>query len=114
MSERKTGERISLLGPLGHGFTYHEGKRALLVGGGIGIYPLLSIGKKYGKDAKALFGFRNVSLINSTELFESHDIPVSVITDDGRTDEKALSPSLSARSLKRSRRTSSMSAVRGE
>ena len=90
MSERKTGERISLLGPLGHGFTYHEGKRALLVGGGIGIYPLLSIGKKYGKDAKALFGFRNVSLINSTELFESHDIPVSVITDDGSNGRKGF------------------------
>ena len=83
MSERKSGEKISLLGALGHGFTFHEGKRALLVGGGIGIYPLLSIGKKYGASAKALFGFRNASLVNSIELFTGNGIDVSVITDDG-------------------------------
>ncbi len=82
MSKKQAGEYISILGALGHGFTRKEGERALLVGGGIGIYPLLSIGKKCSS-AKALFGFRTASIINSLELFESNGIPTSVITDDG-------------------------------
>ncbi len=90
MSERKAGERLSLLGALGHGFTVKDGKKALLVGGGIGIYPLLSIGKCYKNNAKALFGFRNSGLINSTELFEKYGIDVGVITDDGSSGRKGF------------------------
>ena len=99
MSLRKPGEKISLLGALGHGFTYRPGSRALLVGGGIGIYPLLSIGKLYGSDAKALFGFRNDSLINSTGLFEKYGIPVGVITDDGSSGRKGFVTELLAEEL---------------
>jgi dihydroorotate dehydrogenase electron transfer subunit len=83
LSERMPGEKISLLGALGHGFSPKAGKRALLVGGGIGIYPLLSIGKLYGDRAKALLGFRNISLVNYTDRFEKYGIETSVITDDG-------------------------------
>lgn len=89
MAERREGEYISLLGPLGHGFTVNDGERALLVGGGIGIYPLLSVGKQC-KVAKAAFGFRNASLINSVDLFESNGISVSVITDDGSSGRKGF------------------------
>ncbi len=89
MAQRKEGEYVSLLGPLGNGFTVKDGERALLVGGGIGIYPLLSVGKMC-KGAKAAFGFRNVSLINSTELFENNGISVSVITDDGSNGRKGF------------------------
>lgn len=89
MAERKEGDFVSLLGPLGNGFTVKEGERALLVGGGIGIYPLLSVGKAC-KNAKAAFGFRNASLINSLELFENNGIKTSVITDDGSSGRKGF------------------------
>ncbi|MBQ8508752.1 MAG: dihydroorotate dehydrogenase electron transfer subunit [Clostridia bacterium] len=88
MAERREGDTVSLLGALGHGFTPRDGK-VLLVGGGIGIYPLLSIGKTC-QNAKALFGFRNVSLINSLELFENNGIETSVITDDGSSGRKGF------------------------
>lgn len=90
MSERAPGDKISLLGALGHGFTVMPGKKAILVGGGIGMYPLLSIGKCYGSDAKALFGFRNSGLINSLELFENNGIETRVITDDGSNGRKGF------------------------
>lgn len=90
MSERQKGDRVSLLGALGHGFTVYQNKRALLVGGGIGIYPLLSVGKCYGESAVALFGFRNKELINSTELFEKYGIATKVITDDGSNGRKGF------------------------
>ena len=99
MSERSAGEKVSLLGAFGHGFTYLPGKKALLVGGGIGIYPLLSIGKCYGEDAKALFGFRNVGLVNSTGLFEKYGIPGSIITDDGSSGRKGFVTELLAEEL---------------
>lgn len=99
MSERSAGEKVSLLGAFGHGFTYLPGKKALLVGGGIGIYPLLSIGKCYGEDAKALFGFRSVGLVNSTGLFEKYGIPGSIITDDGSSGRKGFVTELLAEEL---------------
>lgn len=89
MAKRRAGEYISILGALGHGFTYKKDERALLVGGGIGIYPLVSIGKKC-TFAKALLGFRTASLINSLELFENNGIETSVITDDGTSGRKGF------------------------
>jgi dihydroorotate dehydrogenase electron transfer subunit len=42
LSQRQTGERIDILGPLGKGFTIEpKSKHLLLVAGGIGIAPLI-------------------------------------------------------------------------
>jgi dihydroorotate dehydrogenase electron transfer subunit len=42
LAMRKAGETISVLGPIGHGFTPHpERPRALLIGGGLGIPPMI-------------------------------------------------------------------------
>ena len=40
MAEKKPGDKIEILGPLGNGFTV-EGEKVAVVGGGIGIAPLL-------------------------------------------------------------------------
>ncbi len=42
LAQKKPGDRISCLGPIGRGFTPHpERPRALLVGGGVGIPPMV-------------------------------------------------------------------------
>lgn len=42
LSQRKTGDRISTLGPIGRGFVPHPQRpRTLLVGGGVGIPPMV-------------------------------------------------------------------------
>ncbi len=42
LAQRKMGERLSLLGPIGVPFTAHVNKpRALLIGGGVGIPPMV-------------------------------------------------------------------------
>jgi dihydroorotate dehydrogenase electron transfer subunit len=42
LAARKAGEKISTLGPIGRGFTPHpERPRALLIGGGVGIPPMI-------------------------------------------------------------------------
>ncbi len=42
LSQKRAGDRISVLGPIGKGFTPHpERPRTLLVGGGVGIPPMI-------------------------------------------------------------------------
>ena len=59
LAELGVGERLWLLGPLGRGFTVpREGRRALLVGGGVGIAPL-AIWQDELASSTALLGFRD-------------------------------------------------------
>lgn len=45
------GDKIELLGPLGNGFTVQPGKKALVVGGGIGVPPMLQLAKEINSGA---------------------------------------------------------------
>ena len=75
------GENIEVLGPLGNGFPVNEyaGSRVLLVGGGIGIPPLLSCARKL-KDKAFAVGYRS-----ETYLLEDlrEEAEVYVATEDG-------------------------------
>ena len=44
------GDKIRILGPLGNGFTVEPGKKAFLVGGGIGVPPMLRALKAYAME----------------------------------------------------------------
>lgn len=83
LSEMREGDSLDAIGPLGHGYTCYEGKKSLLVGGGLGIYPLLPLAKIYKGRAQALLGFRSAPLINFTDEFAACGTGCSVITDDG-------------------------------
>ncbi len=83
LSEMKEGESIDLLGPLGRGFEFFAGKRAVLVGGGIGTPPLLPLAEKYGSNAAAVIGFRSRSAVILEEDFREAGNEVTVCTDDG-------------------------------
>lgn len=39
------GDKVRILGPLGNGFTVQPGKKAFLIGGGIGVPPMLQLAK---------------------------------------------------------------------
>ena len=41
----KEGDTLDVMGPLGNGFTVEPGKKAFLIGGGIGIPPMLELAK---------------------------------------------------------------------
>ena len=81
LSERKAGESVNVLGPLGRGFDV-EGKRVLFIGGGVGVPPLLWAAKRSEKaDAALGFGSRERALL--TEDFEKVCGEAKVATDDG-------------------------------
>lgn len=55
------GQKLSLLGVLGNGFPLEaaEGKKALLLGGGIGIPPLVELAKQLPGEKTAVAGYRD-------------------------------------------------------
>jgi dihydroorotate dehydrogenase electron transfer subunit len=47
LAKRQPGEHLSLLGPIGRGFTAHRDRpRALLIGGGVGIPPMVFLAER--------------------------------------------------------------------
>ncbi len=78
------GEDAWVVGPLGIGFADPaSGGRALLVGGGIGVAPLVIWERtlqERGMPARTLLGFRNDAFAQAARLFEGE---LAVATDDG-------------------------------
>ncbi len=84
LCEPRPGEDLWLLGPLGHGFTLPaRDRRALLVGGGVGIAPLAILQEELPTHARAsaLLGFRDRAHAQGAELLRDPRIA----TDDGST-----------------------------
>jgi dihydroorotate dehydrogenase electron transfer subunit len=86
--ETKIGETLDVLGPLGHGFEtdfLSESQTALLIGGGIGIPPLLELAKQLktkGVFSTIVLGFQNRDAVFYIEEFEANG-QLWIATDDG-------------------------------
>lgn len=85
LGELEPGEDLWLLGPLGRGFDAPgEGRRPLLVGGGIGIVPLVALQAELA--APALLGFRDAPHAEAATLLDD----VILATDDGSRGHRGL------------------------
>ena len=51
LSERKIGDIISVIGPIGNGFEVTENKIPLLIGGGVGMPPIIAIAQELKGDS---------------------------------------------------------------
>ena len=71
LSERKVGDDLNILGPLGNGvFSIKPYKRVAIVGGGIGIYPLYELAKNLKESEVNIYlGFRNKDLVTLEDEF---------------------------------------------
>lgn len=75
---------IDILAPLGNGFKTDENyKKVVLVGGGIGVPPMVGLSKIYGDKAIAISGFRNSKAVILQEDFEKNNSKTILCTDDG-------------------------------
>lgn len=81
----KVGDSIRVMGPLGNGFTL-EGTKAILIGGGIGIPPMLQLAKSLKCEKQIVLGYRNQDLFLKEE-FEPYGA-VYVSTEDGSVGTK--------------------------
>ncbi len=83
LSQVKVGDTLDLLGPLGHGFDLSQSKDAIVIGGGIGVPPMLETAKLQGKQCDAILGFRTASAAILLDDFEQVCNEVMLCTDDG-------------------------------
>lgn len=89
-SHLETGDKIRILGPLGNGFPLrtedcqedNKERRSIVVGGGIGIPPLLQLSKELENEVTVVVGYRNKDTFLLDEFQEVAD-RVYVATEDG-------------------------------
>lgn len=75
---------IDVMGPLGNGFTLlDQNEDVLLVGGGIGVPPMVNLSDYYKDHATAITGFRNQAAIILQEDFQKNGTKQVLCTDDG-------------------------------
>jgi dihydroorotate dehydrogenase electron transfer subunit len=87
MSTYKAGETVDIIGPLGNGFMQREGKKAILIGGGIGIPPMVQLAEELKDKAEVqiVAGYRD-ELFLTGELEERGTLYIA--TEDGSTGTK--------------------------
>ena len=66
----RPGESIALLGPLGNGFPLEKGigKKVFLMGGGIGIPPILELARRLEAEKQIVVGYRDNTLFLKEDL----------------------------------------------
>lgn len=84
-SKRNAGDTIDVVGPLGNGFTQKEGK-SILIGGGIGIPPMLALAKALKGEVSVVLGYRDNDLFLKEEFEPYADVYIS--TEDGSVGTK--------------------------
>ena len=88
-SRLKAGDTIPVIGPLGNGFPVEkaEGKRAFLMGGGIGVPPILELAKQMQCEKKKIVvGYRNAQTFLKEEFEAAGELYIS--TEDGSVGTK--------------------------
>lgn len=96
LCELAPGDGLLLVGPLGAGFAPpRDGRRPLLVGGGVGIAPLAIWQDSLGGDARVLLGFRDAPRAAGAALLRA----AQVATDDGSVGHHGLVTELLAAEL---------------
>ena len=84
----KAGDTLDILGPLGNGFPLErcpEGPKAFLIGGGIGIPPMVQLSKELQGEVQVVAGYRD-------ELFLTEELKANgtlyLATEDGSAGTK--------------------------
>lgn len=88
-SRLKVGDTIPVIGPLGNGFPVEkaEGKRAFLMGGGIGVPPILELAKQMQCEKKQIVvGYHNAQTFLKEEFEAAGELYIS--TEDGSVGTK--------------------------
>jgi dihydroorotate dehydrogenase electron transfer subunit len=116
MTQLREGHRLDLLGPLGKGFSANPGKkRAILVGGGIGIAPLIPWAERLQRERRkkkrlsknldespevlVLIGGKSWEGILGTGEFKKMGMEPKMATEDGSMGVPGLATDLLEREL---------------
>ena len=84
-SQYNAGDKLDIMGPLGNGFTL-QNKKAFLIGGGIGIPPMLELAKHLDCEKTAVLGYRDAETFLADEIGKFADVVIA--SDDGSVGTK--------------------------
>jgi len=104
LGRREPGQCLDLLGPLGKGFTLKQDQETLLVGGGIGVAPLLALAEalaQLGRPPEVLIGANSREDLLKVEDFRALSREVAVSTLDGSLGAQGLVTDLLEEKLRR-------------
>lgn len=119
LAASRPGDRLTVWGPLGHGFGPPPAGPVVFVAGGIGQTPFLALGRwwlghaAYGDTAQALpagslattatllYGVRTAELAAGVDDFRQAGITVELATDDGSAGRRGFVTSLLQERLER-------------
>ncbi len=92
MSSFKSGTVLKVLGPLGNGFPLPvAGKQPLLVGGGLGIVPLVALAESIKQNSPIVFvGARNRDEVLAENVLSETGHHIEIVTDDGSQGRRGL------------------------
>lgn len=95
LARTKCEEKLSIMGPLGKGFSLPEEGELWLIAGGIGIFPLYPLAQSAldrGLIVRLFWGGENQSFLESAglSLWEALGIPIHLSTLDGSLGQKGL------------------------
>jgi len=93
LTEFSSGSEIDILGPLGNGFDIVPNKKAILVGGGIGIAPLIGLAddlKKRNAEPVLMIGGATKNDLIGLSQFKDLNISPVISTDDGSLGKKGF------------------------
>ena len=96
LGQLQKGDNVNCVLPLGNGFSFQSGKnvlrKLLLVGGGVGVAPLLYLGaelQRQGAEPTFLLGGRTKADLLELDLFNKYG-RVCVTTEDGSLGEQGF------------------------
>lgn len=93
LAQMKPGDVLNCLGPLGQGFAL-SAEKPLLIGGGMGLAPLLFLAQRFEGRATLLMGGRNRREVFWFDFFSPLAKEIFITTDDGSVGEKGFTTTL--------------------
>jgi len=93
LSQKKSGAKLDILGPLGNGFEIKEIENQVLVGGGIGIVPLFALAEalvNISTQICVIIGAKTKEKLLCEEDFAKLGCKVQVATEDGTSGKKGM------------------------
>jgi len=93
LKDRRAGDRLDILGPLGNSFPELPGKKILLIAGGRGIVPLFNYAKTYAGQQPLILLYGGRSAADLQLLKELSAIPfekTAIFSEDGSLGRKGL------------------------
>lgn len=87
-SNYQEGDKVAVLGVLGNGFPLEagKGKKVVVMGGGIGVPPILQLAKELEADTTAVLGYRNKELFLADDFRKVTNLVIA--TEDGSVGTK--------------------------